>query len=116
MAGKDKLLELSRCDVRVAQEYVKWTVEECRMGYRLQTRMFDSRANMPSRYGRDLVCRACRPDPATGQEGHEETQDHLEICVGYSELWKGLSPMTSRSRVRYLIRVKNKRMKTNKTL
>ena len=49
MAGMNKLQELSQSDIRVPQEYVSWTVEECRMAYRLQTRMFDCRANMPSR-------------------------------------------------------------------
>ena len=54
MAGKTKLEEFCREDVRRAQDYVGWSVEECRMGFRLQTRMFDSRANMPCRYTRDL--------------------------------------------------------------
>ena len=114
MSSKDKLKQLSRCDTRVALEYVGWRVEECRMAYRLQTNMFDCRANMPSRYKRDLKCRACRPDPATWLEGEDETQDHLEVCVGYSELWKGLGPMTPLSRVRYFIRVKNRRTKSLK--
>ena len=114
MEGKKKLKDLTKCDTRKAQVYVQWTVDECRMGYRLQTKMFDCRANMPSRYKRDLVCRACWPDPASGQEGQEETQDHLEVCVGYSELWQGLGPITPRSRVRYFILVKNKRAKSSK--
>ena len=54
MAGKEKLQELSRCDTRMAQDYVQWTVGESRMGYRLQIKMFDCQANMPSRYKRDL--------------------------------------------------------------
>ena len=114
MVGKGKLEDLMKCDTREAQEYVSWTVEECRMAYRLQTKMFDCRKNMPSRYRRDLQCRACRPDPASGQEGQEESQDHLEVCGGYRELWKGLGPMTPLTRVRYFIRVKNKRTKSIK--
>ena len=55
MAGKEKLQELSRCDIRMAQDYVQWTVGESRMECRLQTKMFDCQANMPSRYKRDLV-------------------------------------------------------------
>ena len=65
MSGKVKLEELSRADMRKAQEYVGWSVEECRMGFRLQTKMLDCRSNMPSRYKRDLACRACPSDPAT---------------------------------------------------
>ena len=111
MAGKGKLEDLMNSDMREAQDYVSWTVEECRMAYRLQTKMFDCRTNMPSRYGRDLQCRACRPDPASGQTGLEESQDHLEVCEGYREQWKGLGPMTPLTRVRYFIRVKTSEQK-----
>ena len=103
---------MSRADMRKAQEYVGWSVAECRMGFRLQTRMFDCRWNMPSRYKRDLACRACPPDPATGLAGQEdETQEHLEVCRGYSDLWQGLGPMTPLSRVRYFLKVKSRRSK-----
>ena len=112
MAGKTKLEELCRTDVRQAQEYIGWSVEECRMGFRLQTRMLDCRSNMPCRYKRDLTCRACPPDPATGLAGQEEeSQEHLEVCKGYSDLWQGLGPMTQRARARYFLRVKSRRSK-----
>ena len=94
MVRMTKLQELSQSDTRVPQEYVSLTVEEYRMAYRLQTKMFDCRANMPSRYKRDLMCRARQTDPASWQEGQEEKQEHLEICRGYSELWQGLGTMT----------------------
>ena len=97
--------------MRKAQDYVAWNVEDCRMAFRLQTRMLDCRANMPTRYQRDLICRACRPDPTTGLEGQDETQEHLEVCKGYGELWQGLGPLTPQSRVKYFLKVKNKRMK-----
>ena len=57
MVGKQKLQEMYNKDTRRAQEYVEWGVEEYRIAYRLQTRMFDCRASMPSRYRRDLECR-----------------------------------------------------------
>ena len=79
---------MAKLDMRKAQEYTKWSVEECRMAYRLQTKMFNCRANMPCMYKRDLACRACTPDPATGLEGQDETQEHLEVCKGYSKLWR----------------------------
>ena len=112
MKGKVKLEQLARTDMRQVQEYVNWSVEECRMGFRLQTKMLDCRANMPSRYNRDLACRACPSNPATGLAGQEEeTQDHLEVCRGYSDLWQGLGPLTPLSRVRYFIKLKNRRSK-----
>ena len=82
------------------------------MAFRLQTKMLDCRANMPSRYNRDMACRACPSNPATGLAGQEEeTQDHLEVCRGYSDLWQGLGPLTPLSRVRYFIKLKNRRSK-----
>ena len=111
MVGKVKLEELARADTRSAQQYVEWGVEECRMAYRLKTKMFDSRANMPGKYKRDLECRACRPNTTIGQEIQEETQDHIEVCQGYRALWVGLGPLTPLSRVKYFIRVKNQKAK-----
>ena len=94
MAGKKKLEALYNSDMKKEQEYVSWCLEECRMAFRLQNRMFECRSNMPTRYHRDLICRACRPDPAAGMVGHEETQEHLKVCVGYSGCWQGIGPMT----------------------
>ena len=80
---------------------------------------------MPNRYSRDLICRACRPlsepskeqkeqEPSKEQKEQEpcvEDQEHLEVCTGYSELWDGLGPATEESRVKYFMRVQNKRLK-----
>ena len=33
------------------------------------------------------------------------------MCKGYSELWDGLGPATEESRVKYFMRVQNKRLK-----
>ena len=112
MAGKTKLQELALCDLREAQSYMDWSVEESRMAFRLQNRMLDCRDNMPARYKRDKICRACQPSPATGMEGQEETQEHLEVCPGYGELWQGLGPLTPRSRVKYFMKLKTKRLKS----
>jgi hypothetical protein len=86
--------------------------------------MFDCRVNMPTRYKRDLACRACRgdpagglvdqdesQDPARGMEDCDESQDHLEVCPGYSELWLGLGPMSPLTRVKFFLKVQNKRKK-----
>ena len=82
---------------------------------------------MPSRYKRDLRCRACGPvieekelnqneqqEQQEQEEDHQwsiEDQDHLETCSGYSELWDGLGPMTELSRIKYFMRVRVKRLK-----
>ena len=117
LQGQVKLEQLARTDVRQVQEQVNWSVEECRMDFRLQTKMLDCRASMPSRYNRDLACRASpsNPDPATRLAGQEEeTRDPLEVCRGYSDLWQGLGPLTPLSGVRYFIKLKNRRSKRHK--
>ena len=131
MVGMTKLQELSQSNTRVPQEYVSWTVEECRMAYQLQTKMCDigqtcqaptsgtsfvgtsfvGRAShtLPAGWRARPCQRAGVPDPASGLEGQEETQDQLEVFRRYSEVCQGLGPMTTRTRTRYFIRVKNKR-------
>ena len=50
MAGRKKLEALHNSDMRQEQEYVNWSLEECRMAFRLQNRMFDCRSNMTTKY------------------------------------------------------------------
>ena len=107
--------------MRVRKKYTKWKAELCRMAFRLETYQFECRANMPTRYNRDLVCRACSPrqeqeqgdkeQEERQQEQCEENQEHLEVCTGYAELWSDLGPATEESRVQYFMRVKLKRLK-----
>ena len=49
-----KLEKMRMSDMRQRREYTKMRVEEARMAFRLEIFQFDCRANMPSRYGRDL--------------------------------------------------------------
>ena len=104
-----KLQEMANSDVSRRRENTSWSLLECRMAYRLETRMFVCRANMPTMYQRDLTCRACTPRAADGAPGPEEDQEHLEVCPGYGSLWAGLGPMTTRSRVNYFMRVDKQR-------
>ena len=87
---------------------------------------------MPTRYNRDLRCRACGPSvreqgeqdkeqkkkqnenvqqEQQEEDWHIEDQEHIEVCKGYSKLWDGLGPHTEQSRVRFFMRVKLKRLK-----
>ena len=126
-----KLEKMRNTDRRTRRLYTKWPVEMCRMAFRLESFQFECRSNMPNRYGRDLICRACRPqrelsneqkeqkeqgeqkeqEKQKEQEEYVEDQKHLEVCKGYSELWDGLGPATEESRVIYFMRVQNKRLK-----
>ena len=108
LKGK-KLQQMANSDVSSRKEYTGWSLLECRMAYRLETQMFICRGNMPAMYGRDLTCRACTPGAEDGAVGPDEDQDHIEVCPGYASLWAGLGPMTPRSRVKYFMRVDNRR-------
>ena len=96
MKGK-KLEIMARSDMRKRKEYNKYGIEDCHMAFRLETFQLDCRANMPTRYGRDLKCRGCSPgwvgqeQEDEEQEEHEqeqqekeqqqiESQEHLENC------------------------------------
>ena len=81
------------------------------MAYRLETKMFVSRANMPGMYKRDLTCRACTTAADCDGTGPVEDQEHLECCPGYASQWAGLGPMTPRTRVNYFLRVDTIRRK-----
>ena len=111
-----KMQQMANSDVSSRREYTSWSLLECRMAYRLETKMFICRANMPSLYRRDLACRACSPGAEHGAGGPDEDQDHLEVCPGYASLWVGLGPMTNRARVNYFMRVDSKRRSEGKSL
>ena len=87
------------------------------MAFCLETYQFDCRANMPTRYGRDLRCRACCPQTEgqpdledAEQEGCIESQEHLEGCKAYADLWQGLGPYSLQSRCRYFMKLKLRRL------
>ena len=140
MKGK-KLEKMARTDMRRRREYTKFGVEDCRMAFRLETYQFDCRVNMPTKYGRDLRCRGCNPglikqeqdieqeqeeqeqdeqeqeekehkeQEHEEQEQFDESQEHLESCPGFSELWQGLGSYSLLTRCRFFQRVKLKRLK-----
>ena len=100
MTGQ-KIQVMKQTDMRQRQPYTKLRVDKCRMAFRLEVYQFDCRANMPTRYKRDLCCRACGPGVGEQKKEQEkekeqqeevrqiEDQKHLEVCKGYSELWVG---------------------------
>jgi hypothetical protein len=67
----EKLMTMANSDVSSRREYTTWRLEECRMAYRLETKMFLCRANMPTLFKRDLTFRACTQwgGPGDGRAG-----------------------------------------------
>ena len=62
-----KLEKMRRSDMKLRREDTKLRVDEARMAFRLDLFQYDYMANMPSKYGWDLRCRACRPHLQPGQ-------------------------------------------------
>ena len=46
------------------------------MAFRLEVRQFDCRANMPTRYKRDLRCRTCGPEVREQEEREQESEQN----------------------------------------
>ena len=95
----DKLQEMARSDISARREYTSWSLQECRMAFRLETKMFICRANMPNMYKRDLTCRSCTPNADKGALGPVEDQDYIEFCPGLASLLAGLGFLTNQARV-----------------
>ena len=76
------------------------------MAFGLKNKIFDCRLNILAIYKHDL---ACRGDPACGLGDEDESQDHLEVCPGYTELSLGLGPMSPLTRVILFMKVQHKR-------
>ena len=77
------------------------------MAFRLQNKMFDCRVNMPSRYKRDLMCRGCQGDPASGMEDYDKSQDPARGLEDCDESQDHLEVLE----VQFFMRVQNKRKK-----
>ena len=89
-----KLEDISNGDFRNIQSYMKHhSMEFSRMAFRLRTKMFRCRANMPKLFGDVLWCHSCSSGPDDGPSGGgpapPESQRHLEQCVAYSHLRVG---------------------------
>ena len=104
----DKLEEIRNGDFRGMQPYMKhYSMEFSRMAFRLRTRQFKCRVNMPKMYGDILWCHSCSTGPEEGPEGCSaplESQRHLELCVAYSHLRVGKDvELCFEDKVRYFL-------------
>ena len=98
------------------QGYMKHhSLEFTRMAFRLRTRQFRCRANMPKLYGDVLWCHSCSMGPEEGPGGGlapVESQGHLKVCVAYSELRVGRDvELCQEDKVHYFMELAVKREK-----
>ena len=103
-----KLDSISDGDFTEMQGYMKhYNLEFSRMAFRLRTRQFRCRANMPKLYGDILWCHSCSTGPEDGPGGGPapvESQGHLEVRAAYSHLRVGRDvELCLEDRVRYFM-------------
>ena len=111
-----KLDAISDGDFTNMQEYMKHhSLEFTRMAFRLRTRQFRCRANMPKLYRDVLWCHSCSTGPEEGPGGGPaptESQGHLELCLAYSEMRVGRDvELCFEDKVNYFMELSSKREK-----
>ena len=90
MEGLKKCEELKNQDLSKPQGYFSMKcLEDCRMAFRLQCKMFDCPGNMKSKYKGRMGCIVCTSWLAEGEVAPVATQEHLMVCPGLSYLWVG---------------------------
>ena len=123
-----KLQMMSHTDMSSKRSYTRFSVEESRMAFKLETYMVDFRVNMLTRYNRDLKYKDCQPADVNASPSQNfspsqhysislrpnRDQDHLELCPAFTHLWKDLGSYDLLSRVRYFLRLKVARLKQQK--
>ena len=62
---------MAMSDLRKLQSNFNCSVEEARIVFRLQTKILNTRADMLTKYRRDLKYRAFQPNPSTWMEGQD---------------------------------------------
>ena len=120
MKSKRKLDQITDGDFTKIQGYMKHhNMEFTRMAFRLRTRQFRCRANMPKLYGDVMWCHSCSTGPEEGPGGDPapvESQGHLEVCLAYSHLRVGRDvELCQEDKVRYFMELSGKREKEKLT-
>ena len=97
-----KVENMANMDLRKPQDYLSnRSLHYCRTACRLQTQMFDCRANMPGKYGGLTECMNC-------VWGQVESQQHLEICPAFANLRVGKDlELNADDRVKYFMELEN---------
>ena len=85
-----KLEQIRNQDTQQIQSYMtNKSLEFCRLAFRLRTRQFVCRANMPKMFNNERWCHNCcggAEDGPGGSESPAETQEHIEVCEVYKHL------------------------------
>jgi hypothetical protein len=111
-----KLDAISDGDFTKMQGYMRhYNIEYSRMAFRLRTRQFRCRVNMPKLFRDILWCHSCSSGPEEGPGGGPapaESQGHLQVCLAYSHLRVGRDvELCEEDRVKYFMELTVEREK-----
>ena len=112
MGDKQKYKEMKHEDIRKPQKFLQeMNLEECSVAMRVKCYMVDCPGNMRAKYKGREICLKCKLKPEFQGPGMRETQEHLELCSGYSELRVGRDLSNFTDKVAYFMDVIKEREK-----
>ena len=112
MGDKLKYQEMKNEDIRKPQKFLEeMNLEECSIAMRVKCFMMDCPGNMRARYKGRETCLRCKLKPEFQGPAMRETQGHLEVCSGYSELRVGRDLAIFSDKVAYFADVIKEREK-----
>ena len=89
MGEKVKCKDMKNEDLRKPEQFMKEVnLEQCAIAMRVKTYMINCAGNMRGRYRGREECGKCRLSPGVQGPGLRETQEHLEVCEGYKQVFK----------------------------
>ena len=112
MGDKKKYVNMKNDDIRKPQKFLEeMNIEECSVAMRVKCVMVDCPGNMKARYKGREVCLKCKLKPGFQGPAMRETQQHLEVCEGYSEQRVGRDLANFSEKVAYFMEVIKEREK-----
>ena len=112
MGDKKKYVNMKNDDIRKPQKFLEeMNIEECSVAMRVKCFMVDCPGNMKARYKGREVCLKCKLKPGFQGPAMRETQQHLEVCEGYSEQRVGRDLANFSEKVAYFMEVIKEREK-----
>ena len=102
MGNKLKYQEMKNVDIRKPQKFLEhMNLEEYSIAMRVKCFMVDCPGNMRARYKGREACLRCTLKPEFQGPATRETQGHIEVYSGYSELRVGRDLAIWRDKVAY---------------
>ena len=110
MGDKVKYKDMKKEDFRKPQSFLKeMNLEQCSVAMRLKCFMIDCPGNMRNKYKGREECIRCKLKSGVEGPAMRETQDHLEVCHGYSKYREGRDMCNFVHKVEYFTEIMKER-------